>query len=60
MSQQQADLFVQKQLADSMCTAEKQVRLFLWKVSEVSITFVSRMRPPSDMLSSPAAADQTS
>lgn len=40
------------------CAAVKQVGLLLWEMivlSKFSITFASRMRPPSDMLSAPAA-----
>lgn len=64
MSLQQVDLCEQTLEAAcrgpvcSACTAEKQVGLFLWEtivVSKLSITFASRMRPPSDMLSGPAA-----
>lgn len=42
----------------SACTAVKQVGLLPWEmivVSKFSITFASRMRPPSDMLLAPAA-----
>lgn len=44
--------------ASSACTAAKQVGLFQWEtvaVTKVSIPFAKMMRPPSDMLSGPAA-----